>query len=155
MIVSSMIFNNFGGDLMAKNGKWNDWALALLRVVLGAVFAYHGYVKLFIPGGFKGTIAFFAAIGLPVPVYTALLVSVVEFVGGLALVTGLLTRWSSVALFLSMLVALFKVHLGNGFFVSNGGYEYALVLLAGLAVVWACGSGTCAWGSKFKNANLK
>ncbi|MEK6942622.1 MAG: DoxX family protein [Nanoarchaeota archaeon] len=140
---------------MAKNGKLNEWALALLRVVLGAVFAYHGYVKLFVPGAFKGTVAFFAAIGLPAPAYAALLVSAVEFFGGLALVVGILTRWSSVLLAVTMLVALFKVHIKNGFFISNGGYEFTIVLLAGLAVVYAVGAGTLAWGSKFKSAHLK
>ncbi|HLC50334.1 MAG TPA: DoxX family protein [Candidatus Nanoarchaeia archaeon] len=141
---------------MAKNGKLNEWALALLRVVLGVLFTYHGYVKLFVPGGFKGTVAFFLAIGLPVPAYTALLVSVVEFFGGLALIVGLLTRWTSALLFVEMLVALFKVHLKNGFFIgSSYGYEFVLLLLASLAVVYACGAGNYAWGSKFKNAHLK
>ena len=141
---------------MAKNGKLNEWALALLRVVLGIVFTYHGYVKLFVPGGFKGSVAFFGAIGLPVPVYTALLVSVVEFFGGLALIVGLLTRWASVLLFLEMLVALFKVHVKNGFFIgSSYGYEFVLVLLGALAVVYAVGAGALAWGNSFKNKHLK
>ena len=141
---------------MAKGNKLNEWALALLRVVLGIVFTYHGYVKLFVPGGFKGTVAFFGAIGLPLPLYTALLVSVVEFFGGLALIVGLLTRWASVLLFLEMLVALFKVHVKNGFFIgSSYGYEFVLVLLGALAVVYAVGAGTLAWGSQFKNKHLK
>ena len=141
---------------MAKNGKLNEWALALLRVVLGVVFTYHGYVKLFVPGGFKGTVAFFTAISLPVPAYTALLVSVVEFFGGIALIVGLLTRWASLLLFVEMLVALFKVHIKNGFFIgSSYGYEFVLVLLGALAVVYAVGAGALAWGSRFKNKHLK
>jgi putative oxidoreductase len=142
---------------MAKNGenKLGSWALAFLRVVLGIIFAYHGYVKLFVPGGFKGTVAFFGAIGLPAPAWAALVVAAVEFFGGLALLVGLMTRWASALLFVVMLVAVFKVHLANGFFVSAGGYEFALSLLGGLAVIYSVGAGNLAWGNSFKNSNLK
>ena len=54
-----------------------------------------------------------------------------------------------------MLVALFVVHLKNGLLVSQGGYEFVLVLIAGLAVVLASGAGKLSVGSKFKNKNLQ
>ncbi|MBI4452106.1 DoxX family protein [Candidatus Woesearchaeota archaeon] len=132
-----------------------EWSLALLRVILGVIFLYHGYLKLFVPGGFIGTKDFFAAIGIPLPVYSALLVSVVEFAGGILLVLGILSRWSSVLLLLDMIVAFFVVHLKNGFLVSNGGYEFVLVLIAGLVVVLASGAGKLALGSRFKNKHLQ
>jgi len=135
--------------------KFNQWALTFLRVVLGIIFLYHGYLKLFVPGGFTGTVNFFAAVKIPVPVYSALLVSVVEFVGGILLIVGFLTRWTSFIIMLEMLVAFFAVHLKNGLLVSKGGYEFVLVLIAALLVVLANGSGKLSFGSRFKNKHLQ
>lgn len=140
---------------MAKNSSISQWSLTLLRVMLGVIFAYHGYLKLFVPGGFTGTVAFFTAIKIPLPVYSALVVSAVEFFGGLFLILGLLTKWSSVLLLADMLVAFFMVHLRNGFLVSKGGYEFVLVLLAGLVVILASGAGKISLGKLLKNKNLK
>lgn len=142
---------------MAKKNEWNEWSLTLLRVVLGIIFLYHGYVKLFVPGGFTGTIGFFKAIGIPLPVYSALIVSAVEFVGGALLILGLLTKWASVVLFIEMLVAFFKVHWQQGFFIMppSYGYEFALLILAGLVVVAASGAGKWSVGSRFKNRQLQ
>ena len=139
---------------MAKNDS--SWTIALLRVVLGVIFAYHGYLKLFVPGGFKGTAAFLASLGIPLPLYSALIVSAVEFFGGAFLILGMVTRWSTSLLIINMLVALFTVHLKNGLLVSKGGYEFVLVLLAGLFVVLANGAGKLSLGSKyFKSGHLK
>ncbi|MBS3096687.1 DoxX family protein [Candidatus Woesearchaeota archaeon] len=139
---------------MAKNDS--SWTIALLRVVLGVIFAYHGYLKLFVPGGFKGTAAFLASLGIPLPLYSALIVSAVEFFGGVFLILGMVTRWSTVLLIIDMLVAFFLVHMKNGLLVSKGGYEFVLVLLAGLAVVLANGAGKFSLGSKyFKSGHLK
>jgi len=138
-----------------KNNNMGEWSLALLRVVLGVIFLYHGYLKLFVPGGFTGTVGFFTSLGIPVPAYSALLVSVVEFVGGILLVLGVLSRWSAVLLLVDMLVAFFLVHLKNGFLVSNGGYEFVLVLIAGLVVVLTSGPGKLSAGSRFKSRHLQ
>ena len=133
----------------------NQWSLAFLRVVLGIVFLYHGYLKLFAPNVFSGTMQFFTSMGLPLPFYSALLASVVEFAGGLFLVLGLITKWSSFVIALEMLVAFFAVHLKNGLLVSNNGYEFVLVLIAGLVVLFANGSGKLSLGMKlFKNKQL-
>jgi len=141
---------------MPKNNKISHWSLTLLRVVLGIIFAYHGYLKLFVPNGFKGTVGFFTSLGIPLPIYAALVVSVVEFIGGLLLILGVLSRWSSVLLIVNMLVAFFVVHLNNGLLVSNGGYEFVLVLLAGLVVVLVNGAGSLSVGKKyFKSKHLQ
>ena len=145
---------------MAKKNEWNEWSLALLRVVLGIIFLYHGYVKLFVPGGFKATAGFMAIIFGVSPAagaWLALLVSAIEFVGGALLILGLLTRWASVVLFIEMLVALFKVHLKQGFFIMPPayGYEFVLLILASLVVVAASGAGKWSVGSKFKNRQLQ
>ena len=132
-----------------NNNKLNQWSLLILRLVLGVIFAYHGYLKLFVPGGFKGTVAFLASLGIPLPLYSALIVSAVEFFGGVFLILGMVTRWSTILLIIDMLVAFFMVHLKNGLLVSKGGYEFVLVLLAGLFVVLVNGAGKLSVGKKF------
>ena len=141
---------------MAKNNL-SQWSLALLRAVLGVIFVYHGYFKLFAPGGFKGTVGFFLAIGIPAAQYVALLVGALEFFGGILFLIGLLTRWVSVLFIIEFLVAFFKVHLKNGFAIgSSYGYEFVLLILAALAVVLFNGAGKLSAGKKFfKNKNLQ
>ena len=141
---------------MAKN-KLNEWSLTLLRIVLGVIFTYHGHMKLFVPGGFTGSVQFFASIGLPAPLYSALIVSFLEFFGGLLLLIGMLTRWVLALLIIEMLVAFFKVHLRSGFFISQTayGYEYLLLILASLVVLLAGGAGRLSLGKMFKNKNLQ
>ena len=139
---------------MAKNDL-SQWTLALLRIVLGFIFTYHGYLKLFAPGGFTGTVGFFTMLKIPFPLYSALLVSVVEFAGGLFLLFGMVTKWSSLLLIINMLVAFFKVHLKNGLLISNGGYEFVLVLLVALVVVLANGAGKFSLGKLFKKKFLQ
>ncbi len=143
---------------MAKNNKdgIGQWVLALLRVVLGIIFLYHGYVKLFVPGGFKGTVAFFTSLAIPAPVYAAFLVSAVEFVGGILLVLGFLTRLVCIALIIEMAVAFFKVHLKQGFFITQStyGYEFVVLLAASLLLVLTSGSGNFSVGKLFKNKYL-
>jgi len=143
---------------MAKNNNLSQWSLTLLRVVLGVIFLLHGYVKLFVPGAFKATVTFFATLGLPVPVYSALVVSVAEFAGGILLILGLLTRWTSVVLIIEMLVAFFTVHLKQGFFIMPPayGYEFVLLILAGLVVVLANGAGAFSLSKNyFKSRQLQ
>ena len=127
---------------MANLYRFRQWSLTLLRIALGLVFAYHGYLKLFVPGGFKGTIAFFTAIGIPLPLYSALLVSIVEFAGGIFLIAGFLAKWASIVLIIDMLVALFKVHLKNGFLIANGGFEFVAALIFSLLAILLNGPGS-------------
>lgn len=139
---------------MAKSNL-NEWSLTLLRVVLGVIMAYHGYLKLFVPGGFRGTIDFFASVGIPAATYSALVVSVVEFAGGILLILGLLARWTSAVMIFEMLVALFTVHIKNGLLVSKGGYEFVLLILAALVVVLVNGPGALSLGKMMsKNKQL-
>lgn len=53
-----------------------------------------------------------------------------EFFGGLLLVVGFVTRPTSFVLAITMLVAIFAVHIDNGLFMSNNGYEFGLALFA-------------------------
>jgi len=114
--------------------QWQSWGIALVRVAVGAVLVAHGSQKLLVYG-IQGTAGAFGHMGLPLPELSALLSIGAEFLGGLALVLGLATRWAAGAAAINMAVAVFAVHLKNGFFLPAGA-EYALtLLLANLALV--------------------
>jgi putative oxidoreductase len=63
----------------------------------------------------------------------AILAGLAEFVGGILVILGLLTPLAALILIGVMIVAVLTVHLKNGFFNTNGGYEFNLAL-AGMAL---------------------
>ncbi len=124
----------------------SDAGLAPLavRIPVGAIFFAHGAQKLFgwFGGyGLQGTAQWMDSIGLHPGTLLALLAGGAEFFGGLALLLGLLVRPASAVLAFTMLVAIFSVHIGKGLFLSNGGYEYGLALLAVSVALFISGAG--------------
>lgn len=117
-----------------------QWGIAFLRIVVGIVFFVHGYQKLFLMG-FDGVAGFFGSLGIPLPMVAAVVVTLLELFGGLALILGLFSRWVAIPLAAIMLVAMLTVHIPNGFSVSNGGYEFVLTLLAANVAFVLAGSG--------------
>lgn len=117
-----------------------DFALLLLRLVLGAVFVAHGYQHWF-DAGMSATGREFADLGVPQPQLSAYLTGTVELIGGAFLAIGLLTTIAASLLALLALAAAYFVHLGNGFFVADGGVEYTLVLAASLFMIVVFGTG--------------
>lgn len=118
--------------------------LLALRIPVGIIFAAHGSQKLFgwFGGyGLEGTGHWMASIGLNPGYLMALLAGSAEAVGGLALILGLLVRPAAVVLAFTMIVAIFAVHIGNGLFLSNNGYEYGLALLAASIALAISGAG--------------
>jgi putative oxidoreductase len=104
-----------------------------LRLGAGAIFAAHGAQKLFgwFGGyGLEGTAGWMASIGLEPGLLMATASGGAEFFGGLLLVAGLLVRPAALMLAITMVVAIVIVHLPNGLFMSNNGYEFGLALLA-------------------------
>ncbi len=125
----------------------SNLAALILRVPLGLVLFAHGGQKLFgwFGGyGLQGTGQWFASIGLEPGVLMALLSGSIEFFGGLALVAGVLTRVAAAASALMLVIGIFSVHIGNGLFISNNGYEYALSLAVALAALVLLGGGPLA-----------
>lgn len=122
----------------------NSFAPLALRVPAGIIFMAHGAQKLFGAfGGYglEGTGQWMASIGLEPGYLMALLAGSAEFFGGLAILLGLLVRPAAAALAFAMLVAIFAVHIGNGLFMSNNGYEFGLALLAISASLLISGGG--------------
>ena len=116
----------------------------LIRFITGLILMPHGAGKLFgwFGGrGIEGTAAGFAKMGLEPALPLANVVGVTEFFGGLLVAIGLLTRPAAIGIVAIMAVAVFQVHLKNGFFWFNGGYEYPLLWgIVALAIVF-CGGG--------------
>ena len=103
-----------------------------VRIGAGAIFAAHGAQKLFgwFGGyGLDGTAGWMASIGLEPGMLMASLAGGAEFFGGLLLIIGLLVRPAALVLAATMMVAIVSVHLQNGLFLANNGYEFGLALL--------------------------
>lgn len=116
-----------------------------LRLGAGVVFAAHGAQKLFgwFGGyGLEGTAGWMASIGLEPGYLMALMAGSAEFFGGLALILGALVRPAALVLAFTMLVAIVTVHLSNGLFMSNNGYEFGLSLLVISAALMVRGAGS-------------
>lgn len=124
--------------------KLQPWAVALLRLTLGVSMLVHGWEKLIPAGGlhrshplagFDAFNHFVATLGLP---YWLGYVSILtEFLGGLFLIFGLLTRFWAFMIFGNMLVALWTVDRHHGY----DGSEYTLALIAMAFMLVVAGSG--------------
>jgi putative oxidoreductase len=117
----------------------------ILRAVLGGYFIGHGTQKLF--GWFGGhgpdaTGQFFESLGLRPGKQHALAAGASEAAGGALLVLGAATPLASAAIVGTMLTAIQKVHLKNGPWVTDQGYEYNLVLIAAALALAETGPGS-------------
>ena len=130
--------------------QWPDeirkWAMLPLRLVVGYGFFAHGIAKLIRgPAGFAKLLVL---LGVPFPGLTAWMVTLFEIVGGIGLIVGLLVPLLSIPLGISMLVALFTIHIHYGFSAVNTvglsatgprfgppGYEISLLYIAALVAL--------------------
>ncbi len=120
-----------------------DAAALILRLVVGSIFVVQGYRKLFAPPGSKGSGAalrqMIEAAGFPLPALTARVVAAVELVGGLLLIVGLATRWASIPLALTLVVAIVRFKWKDGF---QGGWDWPLSVLGGSLALVLLGAGS-------------
>jgi putative oxidoreductase len=123
-----------------------DHAITLIRVVVGVLLMGHGAQKLF--GWFgghgpSGTAGWFDSLAMPAPKALAVFVGLCELVGGLFFALGLLTPLAALAISVVALGAIAH-HWPKGVWVSQGGFEYPLVLLVIAAAVGMAGAGAYA-----------
>lgn len=112
-------------------------AWPLVRIAAGALLIPHGAQKLFGLGAtVSGSAQFFSKAGIEPAYPLALYISLLELVGGALLAIGLFTRPVAFLVACFMAVAVFHVHLANGFFWTKLGFEYPLMwLILSLAVL--------------------
>lgn len=121
-----------------------DIALLVLRIGLGIIFFAHGAQKAlgwWGGPGMQGTVGFMTGMGLPIPLpYLAV---AAEFLGGMGLILGVLPRISALGILVTMLVAMTKVHLANGFFLGKegNGIEFTLALSVMALTILIAGPG--------------
>ena len=107
-----------------------NFGLLLLRLVVGPVFAFHGYAKIFRGGRLAGTARWFDSIGMRPGHLHARLAAAGELATGICITLGLLTPLAGMGLVGLMAVAVWTVHRGHGLLVVANGWEYNLVLAA-------------------------
>ena len=125
------------------------WTGLILRLTLGLVMFPHGAQKLlgwYGGFGFDGTMGYFTQ-QMGVPWLIAFLVIMGESLGSVALLAGLLTRFTAASMGVIMLGAITMVHLPHGFFMNwfgkqqGEGYEYHLLVIGIAAALLVTGAG--------------
>jgi len=126
----------------------NDWTLTILRLAAGIMIFPHGLQKTF---GWFGGAGFSAQMAgferSHIPAVFALLAIAAEFLGGLGLIFGALTRIAAFGLASNMIVGVYLLHWKNGFFMNwsghqkGEGFEFHILVVAMAIALMARGGG--------------
>jgi len=122
----------------------SDLGILLLRVLFGVPMAAHGAQKLFgwFGGyGIKGTGGFLEGLGFRPGTMFAALAGLSEMGGGILLTLGLFTPFGAAGVLAAMLVAMFAVHIKNGFFAMGNGIEMPFLYAVGALALLFSGPG--------------
>ncbi len=122
-----------------------DYGLLFIRVILGLTMMGHGAQKLFgwFGGhGLKGTGGWLESIGIRPGVLMAFIAGAGELLGGLLFGLGLFTWIGTLLIVGTMVVAIGSVHGKNGYWVTQNGYEYNLMLIVIAIAVAMIGAGS-------------
>lgn len=103
--------------------KISNFAPLPLRIIAGIAFILHGLPKF---ENLQGTQGFFASVGIPAEL--AMIIGLLEVIGGILLIVGLVTRITSILFIIEMIGAILIVKAGNGF-MGERGYEVDLLLM--------------------------
>jgi putative oxidoreductase len=134
-----------------------SYAPLFLRLILGFVVLMHGMQKLFgwFGGlGFSKTMLFFTE-SVELPWIMGFLVIILETVGAIALITGLVTRVIAFSYIILPLGMIFTTHLKNGFFMNwfgtlkGEGYEYFILWIGMALALFVLGGGKYAIDKMF------
>jgi len=119
-----------------------DFALLLIRLIVGVVFIFHGSQKVFgaFGGpGIEGFAGFLQSLNVPMPTLSAWMAALAELLGGASILLGLGLRVMAIPVVITMVVAILKVH--PDAFSGQGGMEYPLTLGITVAALAIAGSG--------------
>ena len=130
----NIIYQNFS----RKVEILKDLPLLFLRLILAYGFYTPALNKL---KDFKSVGEWFDSMNYPAPLLSAYLAGITETLGVILLIIGLGTRFISIPLMMVMLVAIFTVHIGNGFAAGDNGFEIPLYYFLMLFTLMVYGSG--------------
>jgi len=114
--------------------KFHDLTHWGIRASLGVIFIVHS-LKKFDPSWQQWLINMGLPPELQLPIASA------ELIGGIFLIVGVLTRISASIFSIILLGAIFHIRWENGFFISEGGWEWDLIMLAAVLLIIAAGPG--------------
>ena len=118
-----------------KENKWHDITHWGIRAAIGSIFLVHS-LKKFDPSWQEWLVN---VAGLPAEMQIP--IALAELIGGILLIAGVLTRITGVVFSVILLGAIFNIRWENGFFVSEGGWEWDLIMLAAVLSIIAAGPG--------------
>ena len=128
------IYQSFTGYL----DQLTDIPLLFIRIILAYGFWGPGMMKF---NNINNVAEWFEGLGIPFPTLNAYLSAFTEVGGAILLLLGLGARLISIPLMIVMLVAIFTVHLSNGFEAGNNGFEIPVYYLTMLFTLFIFGSG--------------
>ncbi|MFO8000955.1 MAG: DoxX family protein [Marinilabilia sp.] len=128
------LYNSFSDHA----GRLKSFSLLALRLVLAYGFFQPAMNKV---GNVSGIAEWFGSMNYPLPLFNAYLATGTEVLGVILLTFGLGTRIISIPLIIVMLVAIFTVHLSNGFAAADNGFEIALYYGLMLLILLTHGAG--------------
>ncbi len=126
------------GNIAEKLNKANDLPKLFFRLILAYGFYGPAMMKW---GNMSGIVDWFKSMGIPFPTLNAYLSATTEISGVVLLVLGLATRFITIPLMFTMLVAIFTVHISHGFEAGNNGFEIPLYYLLMLFALLISGPG--------------
>jgi putative oxidoreductase len=133
-------------------GKFS-YAPVPLRLAMGIILSVAGYMKLV---GITATIAYFTKLGFPVPVVTAWFITLLELIGGIALILGSFVRYFGLLYTIEFIVAAFWVKLPTQGYAAS---RLDLMILAGAAALYFLGAGRWSidsiWWERNKSARSR
>ena len=135
-------------------GSARDVALLVARLLLGTIMFAHGYQKLMLDG-LGRTSQGFESMSIPVAIFSAAFVTVVEVVGGVLVVLGSLITLVAACYLVVMVGAAVFVHISHGIFVGDGGWELVGAIAALLLALAAAGPGRYAVDSLVRERHLR
>jgi len=120
------------------------WAIMPLRIILGFLYTIHGFKKLKSP---ERTATLFLKLKIPMPKLSAIIVAILEFFGGIALIIGFATRIVAILLLIEMTIVIYKkITMRKKF---TAGYELDIILLAVLIALIIIGAGNLSIDNTF------
>ncbi len=127
--------NRILAEAKFRENKLHDITHWGIRAAIGAIFLVHS-IKKFDPSWESWLVD---TAGLPPEM--RLPIALAEFIGGIFLITGVLTRITASIFSIIILGAIFHIRWENGFFISQGGWEWDLVMLAAVLSIIVAGPG--------------